>query len=222
VNQLLYYQKSGYFADIPANPVDLGDIVAGHAPARKTASELTVCVNLGLALEDVVTAQLIYQLALDKGAVAVNRVMGLELFMDSGRVAGVVGINVRSGELVVGRAKAVILAARAGYDPFGLPTVLQDIGHMARNDNRVSLLFKTHPHPDQRLSQLPVAEGLVPTLNGPVGSPHQLYLASIVPEDHLRYEGTILEEIMSCLHCQKDRENRIVPGICADSATWIE
>lgn len=68
VNQLLYYQKSGYFADIPANLVNLGDIVAGRAPARKAASELTVSVNLGLALEDVVTAQLIYQLALDKGA----------------------------------------------------------------------------------------------------------------------------------------------------------
>jgi predicted Zn-dependent protease len=49
---------------------------------------------------------------------------------------------------------AVILAARAGYDPFGLPTVLQDLGHVAKDDNRVSLLFKTHPHPDDRLTQL--------------------------------------------------------------------
>lgn len=54
---------------------------------------------------------------------------------------------------------AVILAARAGYDPFGLPTVLQDIGHVARDDNRVSLLFKTHPHPDDRLAQLGEAVG---------------------------------------------------------------
>lgn len=54
---------------------------------------------------------------------------------------------------------AVILAARAGYDPFGLPTVLQDIGHVAKDDNRVSLLFKTHPHPDDRLSELGEAIG---------------------------------------------------------------
>ncbi len=54
---------------------------------------------------------------------------------------------------------AVILAARAGYDPFGLPTVLQDIGHVAKDDNRIALLFKTHPHPDDRLAQLGEAIG---------------------------------------------------------------
>jgi predicted Zn-dependent protease len=54
---------------------------------------------------------------------------------------------------------AVILAARAGYDPFGLPTVLQDIGHVAKDDSRVSLLFKTHPHPDDRLAELGEAIG---------------------------------------------------------------
>jgi len=54
---------------------------------------------------------------------------------------------------------AVILAARAGYDPFGLPTVLQDIGHVARDDSRIGLLFKTHPHPDDRLAQLGEAVG---------------------------------------------------------------
>ena len=54
---------------------------------------------------------------------------------------------------------AVVLAARAGYDPFGLPTVLQDIGHVARDDSRVSLLFKTHPRPDDRLAQLGEAVG---------------------------------------------------------------
>jgi predicted Zn-dependent protease len=54
---------------------------------------------------------------------------------------------------------AVILAARAGYDPFGLPTVLQDIAHMAKDDNRIALLFKTHPHPDDRLAQLGEAIG---------------------------------------------------------------
>jgi predicted Zn-dependent protease len=48
----------------------------------------------------------------------------------------------------------VVLAARAGYDPFGFPTVLQDIGHAAKDDSSVRLLFKTHPHPDDRLAHL--------------------------------------------------------------------
>ena len=52
---------------------------------------------------------------------------------------------------------AVVLAARAGYDAFGLPGVLQQIGHYARDDGSVALLFKTHPHPDDRLGKLGTA-----------------------------------------------------------------
>jgi predicted Zn-dependent protease len=47
-----------------------------------------------------------------------------------------------------------VLAARAGYDPFGLPSVLQYIGRAAANESEVALLFKTHPRPDARLEQL--------------------------------------------------------------------
>jgi beta-barrel assembly-enhancing protease len=49
---------------------------------------------------------------------------------------------------------AMVLAARAGYDAFGLPAVLQDLGHAATDDSSVRLLFKTHPHPDDRLAHL--------------------------------------------------------------------
>jgi len=48
---------------------------------------------------------------------------------------------------------AVVLAARSGYEAFGLPQVLQGIGHAGNNDS-VALLFKTHPHPDERLARL--------------------------------------------------------------------
>jgi beta-barrel assembly-enhancing protease len=48
----------------------------------------------------------------------------------------------------------VVLAARAGYNPFGLPAVLQKIASVPREDDRVSLLLATHPAPDQRLRQL--------------------------------------------------------------------
>ncbi|MDH3443337.1 MAG: M48 family metalloprotease [Deltaproteobacteria bacterium] len=54
---------------------------------------------------------------------------------------------------------AVVLAARAGYDAFGLPAVLQDIGHVAKDDSSVALLFKTHPHPNDRLDQLDKSVG---------------------------------------------------------------
>ncbi|MFZ2161610.1 MAG: M48 family metalloprotease [Sideroxyarcus sp.] len=48
----------------------------------------------------------------------------------------------------------VVLATRAGYDAYGLPGVLQQIGHFAKDEDNVALLFKTHPHPDDRLVQL--------------------------------------------------------------------
>jgi ornithine cyclodeaminase/alanine dehydrogenase-like protein (mu-crystallin family) len=67
INQLRYYQKAGYFADIPAQPVDLGDIVAAGVPRRKSAGDRIISVNLGLALEDVATAQLIYRRAMAEG-----------------------------------------------------------------------------------------------------------------------------------------------------------
>ena len=53
----------------------------------------------------------------------------------------------------------VVLTARAGYDPYGLPEVLQTIGHVSKNDNSVALLFKTHPAPDDRLTKLGDAIG---------------------------------------------------------------
>jgi len=48
----------------------------------------------------------------------------------------------------------VVLAARAGYDAYALPAVLQEIGHVSANDSSVALLFKTHPHPEKRLIEL--------------------------------------------------------------------
>jgi predicted Zn-dependent protease len=50
-------------------------------------------------------------------------------------------------------------ATRAGYEPYGLPDVLQALGHTSKNDDSVALLFKTHPHPDDRLSALGNAVG---------------------------------------------------------------
>ncbi len=53
----------------------------------------------------------------------------------------------------------VVLAARAGYEPFGLPAVLQEISAASADSSSVALLFKTHPHPDERLARLGAAMG---------------------------------------------------------------
>ena len=47
----------------------------------------------------------------------------------------------------------VVIAARAGYDPFGLPAVLQLLNTMPQ-DSTLELLFATHPPPNDRLDAL--------------------------------------------------------------------
>jgi len=65
--QLLHYQQNGYFQNIPALHADLGELVVGQKTGRETSTERTMTANLGLALEDMAVAPLIYQRALEKG-----------------------------------------------------------------------------------------------------------------------------------------------------------
>jgi beta-barrel assembly-enhancing protease len=51
----------------------------------------------------------------------------------------------------------VVIAARAGYDPYGLPSVLQTLDGMNAQDSNLALLFKTHPAARQRLDLLDTA-----------------------------------------------------------------
>lgn len=53
----------------------------------------------------------------------------------------------------------VVLAARAGYTPWGLPEVLQDLAALPAKDSRTSFLYKTHPLPADRLAKLGEAVG---------------------------------------------------------------
>lgn len=86
-----------------------------------------------------------------KGQDAVQKVIG------SGAEIVARGLD-KNAEFAADRM-GVVLAARAGYDAFGLPAVLEEIGHSAPNDSRVALLFKTHPAPAERLSMLGNAIG---------------------------------------------------------------
>jgi ornithine cyclodeaminase/alanine dehydrogenase len=65
--QLRHYQEIGYFANIPMVHADLGELVTGRKPGRETAEEKTMTANLGLALDDMAIAPLIYRKAKEKG-----------------------------------------------------------------------------------------------------------------------------------------------------------
>lgn len=64
--QLDYYRHDGYFQQTPPAHADLGLVAAGKARGRRTAQERTICINLGIALEDMATAVLIYRRALER------------------------------------------------------------------------------------------------------------------------------------------------------------
>jgi len=53
----------------------------------------------------------------------------------------------------------IVIATRAGYDPFGLPAVLQMLEASNAKDSSLALMFKTHPAPQDRLSLLDKAMG---------------------------------------------------------------
>ncbi|MBZ5667208.1 MAG: ornithine cyclodeaminase family protein [Acidobacteriia bacterium] len=67
VPQLHHYRDIGYFQDIPAIYADLGELVTGRKPGREKPEERTIACNLGLALDDIAVAPLIYERALEKG-----------------------------------------------------------------------------------------------------------------------------------------------------------
>jgi predicted Zn-dependent protease len=57
----------------------------------------------------------------------------------------------------------VVIAARGGYDAYGLPTVLQALQAMNASDSALALMFKTHPAPGERLDAL--GKKMQPTLD---------------------------------------------------------
>jgi ornithine cyclodeaminase/alanine dehydrogenase len=66
-DQLDYYRTVGYFGETPEPHVDLGELVTGAKPGRQSADERTLALNLGLAIEDVATARIIYARATEAG-----------------------------------------------------------------------------------------------------------------------------------------------------------
>lgn len=65
--QFLHYKEVGYFQNTPALHADLGELVVGKKSGRETPEERTMTANLGLALDDMAVAPLLYRRASEKG-----------------------------------------------------------------------------------------------------------------------------------------------------------
>ena len=64
--QLRQYQQMGYFQNIPEIHADLGELVTGQKPGRETPAERTLTANLGLAIDDMAVAPVIFRKAVEK------------------------------------------------------------------------------------------------------------------------------------------------------------
>lgn len=67
VPQLDYYREAGYFSETPPIDCELGQIVCGERPGREREDERAICINLGIALDDMATAILIQRRAREAG-----------------------------------------------------------------------------------------------------------------------------------------------------------
>jgi ornithine cyclodeaminase/alanine dehydrogenase len=65
--QFLHYKEVGYFKNTPSLHADLGELIVGKKPGRETPEEKTMTANLGLALDDMAVAPLLYRRASEKG-----------------------------------------------------------------------------------------------------------------------------------------------------------
>jgi predicted Zn-dependent protease len=71
--------------------------------------------------------------------------------------------------------RGMVIAARAGYNPFGLAGVLQTLDTASAQDEAVALLFATHPPPAARLERLDAAVGERLDKYATVATPGRLY-----------------------------------------------
>jgi ornithine cyclodeaminase/alanine dehydrogenase-like protein (mu-crystallin family) len=61
--QLAYYRMQGYFSEVPNVYADLAEIVSGKKLGRENPKERIMSMNLGLAIEDMAVAILVYNSA---------------------------------------------------------------------------------------------------------------------------------------------------------------
>ena len=64
--QLMHYKELGYFQNIPSVHADLGELVTGKKQGRQRPDEKTMAANLGLAIDDMAVAPLVFERARQK------------------------------------------------------------------------------------------------------------------------------------------------------------
>ncbi|KAF0100397.1 MAG: TPR repeat-containing Zn-dependent protease [bacterium] len=133
---------------------------------RKLRNEAELAGVLGHEIGHVLRQHHLKLLRQSQGIAALGGFLGRKVKDESELVQNLIG----NGAEIVARGLdkdaeyeadriGMVLTARAGYDVYALPAVLAEIGHVPRNDKSVSLLFKTHPPPADRLEHLAEAVG---------------------------------------------------------------
>jgi predicted Zn-dependent protease len=156
--------------------IDTDDLNAFAAPGgyvfltkglyRKLRNEAELAGVLGHEIGHVIRKHHLKLLQQSQGIAALGGFLGRKLKDESQVVQNLIG----NGAEIVARGLdkdaeyeadriGMVLTARAGYDAYALPAVLAEIGHVAKSDKSVSLLFKTHPLPEDRLEHLSEAAG---------------------------------------------------------------
>lgn len=67
IPQLEHYRSLGYFQNIPPIYASIGELVTGKKRGRENARERTMTCNLGLAMDDMATAPIVYRRAVERG-----------------------------------------------------------------------------------------------------------------------------------------------------------
>jgi len=65
IEQFDYYKEHGYFKETPQPFAELGEIIIGKKKGREKEEERIISINLGIALEDIAVAPMIYRRALE-------------------------------------------------------------------------------------------------------------------------------------------------------------
>ena len=66
LSQYRFYMNEGFFRDTPEIFGELGELVTGQKLGRQSPRERTMAINLGLAMDDMTVAPLLYRRALQK------------------------------------------------------------------------------------------------------------------------------------------------------------
>ena len=95
-----------------------------------------------------------------RGGSSVGSAVGKTIFkFGIGEVRKMILLSLDRGEEEQADRMGMVLAARAGYDPYGLPNVLQLLQELQKDEGGASLLYSTHPTPADRIASLDALMG---------------------------------------------------------------